>query len=567
MKRFLELSVNEALRGRASRLKEYAIGVEVFERPPHFDPSVDPIVRVEARRLRAKLEKYYATEGRLDTVIIELPKGGYAASFRKRVPGETSPGVETAKKTIAVLPFLALGQTVEAQQVSQGLTWELTHRLTRIEGLTVIASSSAAQLGTVATDISSLGEALKVATVLTGSVRQSGERIRIVAQLVATGTGAYLWSETYDRELRDLFAIQDDIAHNIVSHLRVRLAPGTEPRRRPRSYNQEAYQLYLRGRAEWNYRTEAGVRRALELFKEATAIDGDFALAYAGMADAYTLLAEYALEPVERVMPSAKAAASRALEVDPTLGEAHCSLAFQTALYEWKWDEAEIQYRHALDLNPGYATAHHWFACDLLALVGRFGEARDEVNIAVQLDPLSPIIAEGAAFTLLVSRQFEQAVAALEALIRKYPSFNKAHASLGRALIQLGRYDEAISCLRKAQDLGVNSPTVFGALGQAFGLSGREAEARQVLSRLEQERRQRIVPSTCFALTHAGLGENAQALDWLERGVDRRETPMTGIGVHPAYDNLRGEPRFAALLVRLDLPDAAVEPGQHGTAG
>jgi serine/threonine-protein kinase len=220
-------------------------------------------------------------------------------------------------------------------------------------------------------------------------------------------------------------------------------------------------------------------------------------------------------------------------------------------MLEWKWAEAEAYYRRALQLNPGYATSHHWLGCDLLALLGRLDEAMDEVEIAVELDPLSLIILEGRAYIRLLKRQFEGAADQCHAIIKTDPSFYKGHASLGRALIQLGRYDEALAHLGIARRQAGDVPSILGATGQALALRGRRDEARRVLTDLEAMGRRRYVPSTCFALIHAGLGEQEIALDYLKRGVDQREMQVTALMVHPAYDALRTHPRFNALLQRL----------------
>jgi TolB-like protein/Flp pilus assembly protein TadD len=554
MQEFLRLAVGEALAGRAGRLKEYVIGVEVFRRPPSFDPGIDPIVRVEARRLRSKLEHYYAGAGSGDPIVIELPKGRYSAVFRARSFDESPHGSRAGASAIAVLPFQTVGGTTEAQEFSAGLTWELTHRLTRIEGLAVVAPTSIAQLREGFADPARVGSTLHVGTVLTGSVRQANGRIRIIAQLVATSTGVCLWSETYDRKLEDIFSIQDEIAQAIVARLRIKLAKGEPPSRRPAAYNLDAYQLYLRGRAVWNSRTAEGLREGLKRFREAAELDPNFALAWAGMADAWSTLADYALEPPSVARPAARAAAERALSIDPSLAEAHASLALQTGIYEWNWEEAELHYRRALDLSPGYATAHHWYAVDLLALLARFDESFDELEIAIQLDPLSPIIAEGRGYTLLLRRRYEEAVKALDSLIADQPDFYKGYTSRGRALLHLGRYDEALESLEKGRQLAGRIPTILGAMGQAFALSGRREAALLMLNSLAAEAGSSYVPSTCFALIHAGLGQPDRALEWMERGFDRKEPAMVAIAVHPGYDSLRAELRFESILRKMNLP-------------
>lgn len=554
MCRFLRLAVTETLEGRSDDLKEYRFGVEVFDRQPSFDPGADPIVRVEARRLRAKLAKYYGSAGRYDDIVVELPKGGYVPSFRRREHASAEVSASAATR-IAVLPFVDLTGATGGTCFGDGLTWELIHGLTRIESLSVVAWNSAAQLRAEGMpDIGVIREKLQVQTVLAGSIRRSADRLRVVAQMIDTASGVYLWSETYERPMDDAADIQQEISDAIIATLRIRLGSAQSNRRSSAAYNPEAYQLYLRGRGQWNQRTESGIREALESFRQAVALDVQFAAAYAGIADAYALLAEYGLQQPAEVLVQAKAAARRALDIEPSLGEAHCSLGLLIALHEWKWTEAEGHFRRALDLNPGYATAHHWLACDFLPIFGRFKEAMREIEIAMALDPLSPIISEGQVFLLIVQRRYEEAEVQVRAMINAKPSFFRAYASLGRVLMQMRRNDEAIEMLEHATARVGELPTILGALGQAYGRKGDLEKARRMLTRLETMRSVSYAPATCLALTCLGLGQIDQALMWLEKGVDHHEFNVVLIGVHPAYDDLRGNPRFEKLMGRLGLP-------------
>ena len=259
----------------------------------------------------------------------------------------------------------------DTEYFSDGLTEELIHRLTKVRGLMVVAWSSAARLKGQPYDIREIGRQLGVSTVLVGSVRGSGGRARVTAQLIETSSGRYLWSETYDRKIEDLFAIQEEIARAIVNTLPVVLLDrqGDPVIQRP-AHNQEAYNLYLQGRFHWNKRTADGLELGARLFEQAIALEPDFAPAYSGLADSYTLFADYGLESSDEVIPAAKAAARRALDIDPTLAEAHASLGLIRSLYDWEWAEGERHYRRAIELGPGYATARHWFAVDYLGVLG-----------------------------------------------------------------------------------------------------------------------------------------------------------------------------------------------------
>jgi TolB-like protein len=552
MSRFLRFTVERAVSGQPDRLKEYVIGVEVFDRAPSYDPRVDPIVRVEARRLRSKLKSYYDTEGASDELIIEFPKGAYAPLFRRRSAAPEP--AATQGRAIAVLPFSNLSAEPDTEYFSDGLTEELIHGLTKVGGLMVVAWSSAARLKGQPYDVREIGRQLSVSTVLVGSVRSSGERLRVMAQLIDTANGQYLWSETYDRLVEDLFAIQEEISRAIVKTLQIKLLdrPGA-PEIRRGAYNLEAYNLYLKGRFQWNKRTADGLKRGVHYFEQAIEVDPGFAPGHAGLADSYSLLADYGLVRPEDIMPEAEAAARKALKLDPTLAEAHASLALIRASYYWEWAEAEEHYLRAIELNPGYATAHHWFSVDHLAMLGRLDEAMVEIEIAQQLDPLSPIIREGKGFVFMLSKRYDQALEEYRQMLELDCFFYKAFTAMGRAYAQKGMYEEAITMLQKGRSLSGDIPNILGALGQTYALASRPAEARRLLEELSELGKRRHVPSSCFALIHLGLGEKERSLEWLETGCQRRELPMVALKVHPAYDDLRGEPRFQALLRKIGL--------------
>jgi TolB-like protein/Flp pilus assembly protein TadD len=556
MGRFLSFAVERALAGGAGALKEYLIGVEVFDRKDSFDPRVDPIVRVEARRLRAKLKSYYEGDGRSDPLVIEFQSGGYAPRFRRANAGPAPPVPAPAPglTTIAVLPFANLGPNAENEYFSDGLTEELIHALTKVPGMRVVAWQTAARMRDRQQDIIGIGRQLNVGTVLTGSVRMGGAGLRVRAQLIDTATGIYLWSETFDRAMQDVFAIEEEIARAIVRTLRVQFAGQGEAGVTGRSRtNVEAYDWYLKGRYLWNRRTPEDLARSVECFERALAADPSSALAYAGLADAHSLLVDYGLTtPVEGVA-RAKAAAERSIALDPELAEPYTSLGLIRGLYEWNWEEAERLYRRAIALNPGYATAHHWLAMDHCAILGRLAEAWKEIEIAIQLDPLSAIMLDGRGWLHLVMRRYAEAVAVYRDVLTFEPSFYKAHTGIGRVYSLMGRYDEALESLEKGRSLAGDVPNILSAMGHVCGLAGYRDRARGLMAELEQVARQRFVPTTCFAIVHLGLGDIRQSLDFLEKGCELRESPLTALKVHPIYDPLRGEPRFQALLKRLRL--------------
>ncbi len=554
MCRFLRYAVEHALQGDTGRLKEYTVGVDIFDRDPSYDPRVDPIVRVEARRLRAKLATYYEGEGRDDEVVIEFPKGSYAPVFRTRGGAGSSDQAEAAGRTIAVLPFTDLGSGHRNEYFADGLTEEIIHALTKVDGLRVMAWTSAAQLKGRQEDLHGLREQLNVSFVLRGSVRRTAERLRITAQLIDTATGQYEWSEAYDRPADDLFFIEEGIARNIVSRLAPKLAPptgGSIVKRGPTDL--KCYNLCLKGRFHWNKRSVDEMKKAIRCFEEAIALDPTCVRAYTGLADAFSVMGDCGgMEPAVGI-EQAREAALKALELDPNSASAHASLGLIRGPYEWNWQEAEACFRRAIELHPGYATAHHWYSVDCLALVGRIDEAAREIDIAYDLDPLSGIILDGKAMISMFQRDYERAVEQYSELLDLDPSFSKIYGGLGRAYMLMGEYDRAIAMLLKARSLTGNLPTVLGALGQTYGVSQRHEEARAVLKELHDMAKRRYVPSTCFALTHLGLGENNQALQYLWQGCERREPSMASMGVHPAYDALRSNEQFGCILVRVGL--------------
>ena len=556
MGRFLRLAVEWSIEGKAGELKEYLLGVEVFDRKPTYDPRVDPIVRVEARRLRSKLKQYYESDGRADAIVIEFVKGSYAPQIRAATAAlraEPEPA-QPAVVTIAVLPFVNLSPNPDHEYFSDGLTEELIHALTKLPGMRVVAWNTAAQLRDRQQDMMAIREQLKVGTVLTGSVRIAGPSLRVRAQLIDTQTGVYLWSETYDRQMQDIFAIQEEIAWAIVRTLRVQLAGKLEGPIAPRGRTTiSSYDWYLKGRYLWHRRTPEQLAQSVRCFENAVAADENSALAHAGLADAYSLLVDYGLMQPADGVPHAKAAAERAIALDPFLAEPHASLAFIRGIYEWQWEDAERLYKRAIALNPGYATAHHWLGCDHYAMLGRLDEALDEIDIAIQLDPLSSIIQEGRAYILMLRGEYEAAIAGYKEIQASDPTFYKGYTSMGRAYAQMGRYREALAMLEKGRSLAGDLPSILGAMGQVCALAGDGRRAHELLAELGRLSETRYVPSTCFAVVWLGLGEKVKALEWLEKGCTLGESPLTTLKVHPVYDPLRGEPRFQELLRRLRL--------------
>ena len=554
MIRFLRYAVEHAASHAGDRLKEYIVGVEIFDRDPAYDPRVDPIVRVEARRLRAKLRAYYESEGRDDDLVIEFPKGTYTPSFRWR--GDMTEAAGRRQPAIAVLPLTNLSRDARHEYFSDGLTEEIIHALTKVEGLRVMAWRSAAQLKGREQDIGGIRDQLRVGFVLRGSVRRTRERLRITVQLIDTATSEYLWSEVYDRPAGDVFLIEEEISRNIVRRLMPHLVRPDGGRTLTRGPSDlRCHNLCLRGRFHWNKRTVEGLKKSIRSFEEAIEIDAACVRAYTGLADAYIILGEYGwLTPAESTS-RARNAVLKAMELDPWSAEAYTALALIRAVYEWQWKEAEALFLRAIELNPGYATAHHWYGMDYLAHLGRMDEAHTEIELAHESDPLSAIILESGALLPLLRRDYDAALQKYSETLDLDPTFYRAYGGLGRVYMLMGEYDRAIALLQKARSTIGNMPNVLGVLGQTYGVAGRADEAQSVLAELQDMAKRRHVPATSFALVHIGLGDHDAALTWLERGCEGREPSMAGLKVHPAYDALRPDPRFGCILKSIGFSD------------
>lgn len=552
--RFLTFTLEQMLAGRGQELKEFVIGVEVFDKNEKYDPRMDPIVRVEARRLREKLRRYYETEGAEDPVRIEFPTGGYAPLVQTKEGGTAPAARRAVENAIAVLPFANLSAEPENEYFSDGLTEELINALTKVEGLRVVAWSSSSQLKARAPDIRRIAEELSVRAVLEGSVRRTADRLRITAQLVDAATGQYLWSETYERPLKDIFAIEDEISSAIVGALRIKLT-GPAGRSLVTRYteNLQAYHLYLKGRFYWNKRREEDFYKALGFFEQAIETDPNYAPAYAGMADAYIMLGEYGSAPARSIMQKARTTACRALETDGRLAEAHVSLGTVCGLYEWNWAEAEQHYRRALELNPSYPTAHNWYGYDYLAPLGRIAEALAELERAHHLDPLSLIIITSVGAVYDFARQHERAREYYDKVLEMEPRFVRAHLSAGRSFLYQHRCAEAIAMYEKARELMPSSPLPLALLAHAYDVSGARAEADRLRLALERCRRTCYVPSYLLARAHLAF-DHDQVFAFLEKAMEERDPRLPHLGVSPIWDCVRDDPRFGALLVRMGLP-------------
>ena len=554
LKRFLQFIVTETLERRGDELKEYVVGVQVFEKEPSFDPRTDPLVRVQARRLRARLERYYQAEGRHDDLIIELPKGGYTPSFHRR-GGRSSTRVSlgatfASRNTVAVLPFADHTPAHDLRFFCDGLSQEIVHGLTRFQSLRIVATD----LGDHANGQTREGAPPGAAMLICGSVRRSGDRIRVTAQLVDSATGIYLWSDAFDTLTDDALAAPEGIAQNVLKKLEPELLESGEPRwtRRP-TRNLAAHNLYLQGRYHLSQRTEEGLQKAVDFFEKATVEDAQYALAHSGLSDAYALLAHYGVLPPTDVWSKAASSAASAVMLDPHSAEAHTSLAHMKATQDWDWVGSEREFQRAIALDPRYPTAHHWYAMSCLVPLGRLEQARDEILVAQSLDPVSSIIARDVAVIDFYRRDFEAALEQCDHTIELNPHFSPAYLTLGFVQEQLNDFDEAIAALQRAVHLSPNTPRMHAALARVLARSGKSEQARRMLRNLEAQARKRYISPFEFASMHLGLADSDAALKWLKKACQDRSFDVVALHVDPRLDPLRGDRRFAAVLREVGL--------------
>jgi tetratricopeptide (TPR) repeat protein len=548
LKRFLTFIVQEAVAGRAAELKEYVIGVQVFRKEDAFDPRTDPIVRVQARRLRAKLVQYYKEEGAGDALIVDLPKGGYAPAFRSRdAVVLLKRSVSTAllsRNTVAVNVFADLSQGGTLAAVCQSLRDEVVHQLTTLPGLRILARPIGDAAG---------AGAASAALVIEGSVRPSGDRLRIRVQLVDGATGCYLWSESVDALLADTCLAEARVGDLVRARLEPDLPQRSGPGAGRPAENLAAQNLYLQGRYHLNQRTEEGLRKALDFFERAIAEDAQYALAHSGLADAYGLLAHYGvLEPAE-VWTKAASLAASAVMLDDGSAEAHTSLAHVKATQDWDWTGAEREFQRAIALNPRYATAHHWYAASCLAPLGRLDEALNELLLARSLDPVSSIVARDLAMMHFYRRDFETALEQCDQTIELNPHFAPAYWLLGVIQEQRKDFDESEAAFQRAVHLSPQAPRIHGALGRTFALSGRKARARDVLRKLEAYSKARYVSPLEFAWIQFALGDVDGGFRWLAKACSDRAFELISINVDPRFDPYRDDRRFRDLTRRLGL--------------
>ncbi len=456
--------------------------------------------------------------------------------------------------SIVVLPLQNLSGDPAQEYFADGMTDALIGDLAQLGALRVISRTSAMHYKGTNKSLPEIARELKVDAVVEGTVQRSGDRVHVRAQLIHAPSDSHLWTAEYDRDLRDAFDLQSEVARAIASEVRIKITPAEQRLLvSKRVIAREAIDNYLQGRYFLNSRTEQNMRKAIEFFQSAIQADPNYAQAYAGLADCYNQLGTVMIGvmPPSEARKTAEAAAKKALEIDNDVAEAHATLGYVN-YFNWNWTTAEEEFKRSIDLNPNYASAHSQYAYYLVAL-GRFDEAVAETNRAQELDPLSLSISAGRGFILENARRYEESIDQLRRVIAIDPNYYQAHWFLGLTYVANNQLPEAINEAEKAVEVSGRAPAALGVLGFAYGMAGKEREARRVLNELFELQKRRYVPPMAFIYLYIGLGDKDQAFAWLEKSYDERSNHLAFFKVSPTVDRLRSDPRFAQLLQRIGL--------------
>jgi len=567
--------------------KGYRFQAEVFEEEdaeaspremPHQERKVaDPVVNGGAVAVAALASSAAAAapSPRLAPATDAMPEPAARASRRSRVRSLSFIGlaimsvaamvyfwihqrnpatVRAAARSIAILPFHALDAAQQDEYLGIGMTDALITRMSNLDRI-VVRPVGAVRKYAKESDPIAAGRQLAVQSVLEGSIQRAGDRTRVTVRLLRVSDGELLWGSEFDEKFTDMFAVEDSISEKVAGAL-VQNLTGSEQQRlaRPFTANQEAYQLYMQGRYFWNKRTVDGVKKSLDYFQRAIQSDPKYAIAYTGLADAYTLAGSYgySIMPPKEAMPKAEAAVKKALEIDDSLAEAHASLAYIKFTYDWDWSGAEQEFKHAINLHPQYDTAHHWYS-HLLAAMGRSDEAMDEARRALELSPSDTVMNEHMGWTYLMARDYDHAIQNVRKALELEPNFMLAHRVLAQAYMYKGMYDEAGAEFQRGIELSHNDPVAQAFLARFYAVSGRRDEALKIVTDLEKLSTRQYVSPSDLAAVYAALDDKDKAFEWLHHAYDNRSSFLPYLKVDRAYDPLRSDPRFTELLQQMNL--------------
>ncbi len=458
-------------------------------------------------------------------------------------------------KSLAVLPFANFSRDSEQEYFADGMTEALITELTKIGALTVISRTSAMRYKKTDKRLPEIALELGVDAVLEGSVQHEDDQVRVSIQLIDGTTDKHLWAEQYQREYRTILALQSEVARAIARQVKVTLTPQERAALEVmRMVDQQAHEAYLKGRYYSNQRTKKAIEKSIWYFQQAIEKDPDYAPAYSGIADAYTLLGYRGNLSAKEALSRGKAAALKALELDDTLAEAHASLAFIAETHEWDWPTAEREYKRALAFNPGYAAGHNWYA-GYLMYIGRFDEGIAEARRARDLDPLSLTFNNALGGRLLLAGRDHEAIEQIQKTLEMDPNYAPAHNRLGWAYLRSKVYERSIAEFQQAIALSQSDPDFLVDLGYAYAVAGDKDEARRILAELERQREREFVPSSALAIVYGALDEKDKAFAWLKRAYEERDPRLTYLKVGPRFDPLRPDPRFREVLRQIGLAD------------
>lgn len=523
---------------------------KIIDRDPADEETGRELMRLYAltgNRHRALQQYQHCVDSLKRELDVEPDEA--TVTLYEQIKSETGVEREKAIKTIAVLPLINSGDDATVEYLSDGITEHIINSLSQLPDLKVMARSIAFRYKGERDPIRA-GRALGVRTVMAGRVAQLEDRLIISIELIDVADGSQMWGAKYNRSMKDIFAIQEKIAEEISEKLRLRLTQEERQRmHRRHTENARAYQLYLKGRFHWNKRTAESLKKSLAYFEQAIEEDPCYALAYAGLADCYCILSNYGARPPREAFQRAKASALRALEIDPSLAEARASMAFTHFWHGWDWAAAEKEFLRAIDLNPGYATAHHWYGLYLTAR-GRWVEAEREMSSAQRLDPLSAPINTDFARLFYYARRYDESLERYQSIVEMDVGFVRTRLWMGMCYEQLSMYDEALAEYQKNLSLFGRYPGLLSAMGHTYAVSGNISEARRLLEELKEMSRHRHVPAYFLAMIHAGLDERDSAIEWLEKAYEDRSGWIVWLAIDPRLDCLRRDPRFENLLHR-----------------
>jgi TolB-like protein/tetratricopeptide (TPR) repeat protein len=457
------------------------------------------------------------------------------------------------KKSIAVLPFRNMSEKIENEYFSDGITEDIIAHLSKIKNLKVVSRTSIMQYKNSDKSLTDIGDELNVSTILEGSVRRDNQRIRIVAQLIDAEEDEHLWTQTYDEHLTEIFDIQSSVAEKIATSLKTEISNSDKLIfDRKVTKNLLAYDLYLKGRYHWNKRMPDDLKKGIEYFQRALKIDPEFAHAYSGLADSYVILGNYGILPPQEAFTKGKAAANNALKINDQLAEAHTSLALANMHYDWNWQDAEIGFKKAIELDPSYAMAHSLYA-SYLTILKRSDEAKVFREIARELDPISPAILLNEGLELYFDKKYDQTIEHCQNLIKMDPFLILAYIPLCGAYIQKSMYTEAIEMLSKASLLSRGQPVIVAALGYVYSISGNNEDAENMFEVLLEKSEEEYVSPFWIAVGYAGLSKQDESIDWLEKACQNRDGSLVYLAVIPIFEHLHSNPRFINILTQMGL--------------